>query len=309
MRRVLRASAPRCPRRRGVDLERLVLVRSPKSPTWRSARPAGARTSTGSCSAARTPARRGARARPRAAQKMQPGVLVGLLRCTRGATAPTAASASGDRSSPTLASVRVTVLGATGTIGRALVPALARDHEVVAVSRRARDADDDSRVRWVAADATDADAVAAAVAGDRRRRLPRPFPRQRDFEQRDLLAARTVAPPPSGRACGRSSTSAGSATRARPFRAPPQPQARQRARWPSGAVPVTTLRAAMVVGAGQRRVRDDRRARRPAAGHGHPRWVETPTQPVALEDVVAYLAGSAATSARSGGRSTSEDPR
>ena len=60
----------------------------------------------------------------------------------------------------------------------------------------------------------------------------------------------------------------------------------------STSVPVTTLRAAMVVGRGERRVRDDRRTRRPPARDGDfPRWVSTRTQPIALSDVVAYLAG------------------
>ena len=37
--------------------------------------------------------------------------------------------------------MKVVVFGATGTIGGALVPVLARDHDVVAVSRSARPAE------------------------------------------------------------------------------------------------------------------------------------------------------------------------
>jgi uncharacterized protein YbjT (DUF2867 family) len=59
--------------------------------------------------------------------------------------------------------VRIAVLGAGGTVGRALVPLLAREHEVVAVGRREREAS--PGVRWAVADATDAEAVARAFAG------------------------------------------------------------------------------------------------------------------------------------------------
>jgi uncharacterized protein YbjT (DUF2867 family) len=50
--------------------------------------------------------------------------------------------------------VRVVVFGASGTIGRALLPALDREHELVAVSRRPRAARSE-RTRWAVADASD----------------------------------------------------------------------------------------------------------------------------------------------------------
>ena len=59
----------------------------------------------------------------------------------------------------------------------------------------------------------------------------------------------------------------------------------------AGGVPVTTLRAAVVVGRGSAAFQTivalvDRLPVMVA-----PRWVSTPTQPIALADVVAYLAG------------------
>ena len=54
--------------------------------------------------------------------------------------------------------MRVVVFGASGTIGRALLPALDREHEVVAVSRRPRAARS-GRARWAVADAGDAASV------------------------------------------------------------------------------------------------------------------------------------------------------
>ena len=58
----------------------------------------------------------------------------------------------------------VAVLGASGVIGRALVPALAGDEEVVAVSRHAQQ-HDDSRVRSEQADVTDPDSIRNVLEG------------------------------------------------------------------------------------------------------------------------------------------------
>src|SRR5436305_1952069 len=55
----------------------------------------------------------------------------------------------------------VTVFGATGVVGRALVPLLA-EHELTAVSRTARE---EPGTRYVVADAASGDGVAAALEG------------------------------------------------------------------------------------------------------------------------------------------------
>ena len=59
--------------------------------------------------------------------------------------------------------MKVAVLGATGTVGRALVPVLAEHHEVLAISRRPRKGE--NGVRWTQADATDAAAMERALDG------------------------------------------------------------------------------------------------------------------------------------------------
>ena len=59
----------------------------------------------------------------------------------------------------------------------------------------------------------------------------------------------------------------------------------------SGSVPVTTLRAAMVVGAGSAAFETILALVDRLPAMICPRWVSTPTQPIALDDVVAYLAG------------------
>jgi uncharacterized protein YbjT (DUF2867 family) len=58
----------------------------------------------------------------------------------------------------------------------------------------------------------------------------------------------------------------------------------------SGSTPVTTLRAAMVVGAGSAAFETILALVDRLPAMVCPRWVSTPTQPIALDDVVAYLA-------------------
>ena len=59
--------------------------------------------------------------------------------------------------------MKITVFGATGVVGRALLPLLVCDHELVAVSRSARAPE--KGVRWVEGDANSADDVARAIEG------------------------------------------------------------------------------------------------------------------------------------------------
>src|SRR4029079_16551662 len=85
--------------------------------------------------------------------------------------------------------VNVTVFGATGVVGRALVPLLG-EHELTAVSRTARDA---PSARWVVADAASGDGVPAALEGaDVVYYLVHSLGAT-DFEEQDRVAAETVA--------------------------------------------------------------------------------------------------------------------
>jgi uncharacterized protein YbjT (DUF2867 family) len=61
----------------------------------------------------------------------------------------------------------------------------------------------------------------------------------------------------------------------------------------SGSVPVTTLRAAMVIGAGSAAFETIVALVDRLPGMICPRWVSTRTQPIALADIAAYLAGAA----------------
>jgi len=184
----------------------------------------------------------------------------------------------------------VAVLGATGFIGRALVPALAERHEVVAISRRG-DAEARRRVRPFAADASDALAIRRALEGvDVLYYLVHSLGSP-DFDSVDTRAAVTVAHEASLANVKQIVYMGGLGDDAEDL----SPHLRSRAETgralAGGDVPLTTLRAAIVVGRGSAGFETivalvDRLPVMIA-----PKWVSMPTQPIALEDVVGYLAG------------------
>ena len=82
------------------------------------------------------------------------------------------------------AGMKVAVFGATGTIGTALLPLLAREHEVVAISRKPREGE--AGIEWRQADASDAASVRGALEGvDVAYYLVHSLGTS-DFEERDL---------------------------------------------------------------------------------------------------------------------------
>jgi uncharacterized protein YbjT (DUF2867 family) len=185
--------------------------------------------------------------------------------------------------------MKVVVFGATGTIGRPLVAKLAQEHEVTAVSRHEHP--DEAGVTWAKADATDAKSVARVLEGaDTAYYLVHSLGAT-DFEERDLQAAETTAEAAERAGVkqlvylgGLGDDSPDLSTHLRSRRDTGR-------RLASTSVPVTALHAAIVIG-------QDSAAfetivslvdRLPAMIT--PRWVSTRTQPIALDDVVAYLAG------------------
>ncbi len=184
----------------------------------------------------------------------------------------------------------VAVLGATGVVGRALVPVLAESEEVVAISRRPGPPAHGG-VRALAADVTNAAAVRQALDGVEVafylvHSLGAP-----DYAAVDRRAAETVAREAERAGVSQIVYLGGLGD----DRADLSPHLRSRletaAALSSGAVPVTTLRAAVVIGRGSTAFETivslvDRLPAMIA-----PRWVTTPTQPIALADVVRYLVG------------------
>jgi uncharacterized protein YbjT (DUF2867 family) len=184
--------------------------------------------------------------------------------------------------------VRIAVFGASGVVGSALVPELAREHEVVALSRRPHP--DEGDVRWVVADATDPSSLGFLAGVDVAVYLVHSLGSS-DFEDVDRAAAANVA---------RAAAEAG--LRQIVFLGGlgddgPELSAHLRSRHEtaralaSGPVPVTTVRAGMVVGAGSAAFETIRSLVDRLPVMICPRWVGVPTQPIALRDIVRYLHG------------------
>ena len=185
--------------------------------------------------------------------------------------------------------MRAVVLGASGVIGRALVPELAAWCDVVAVSRRAQPTH--GSVESASADVTDVASLDGIFRdGDVVVHLVHSLGTD-DFEAVDRLAADNVAAA-SGRAgvrqivylggLGATADAASSHLRSR---------AETAKRLAAGPVPVTVLRAAMVVGPGSAAFETIRALVDRLPAMICPRWVSTPTQPIALRDVVRYVSG------------------
>ena len=187
--------------------------------------------------------------------------------------------------------MRVAVLGATGTIGRALVPLLAREHEVLAVSRRGGSVPGASSL--AEADVTDGGSLRKVLTGvDVAYHLVHSLG-SRDFETRDRLAAENVARE-AERACLRQvvylgGLGDGASDASRHLRS----RAETAAILAAGSVPVTTVRAGIVVGAGSAAFATIVARVDPLTAIICPRWGSTRTHPISLADVAAYLAAAA----------------
>jgi len=185
--------------------------------------------------------------------------------------------------------MRVTVFGATGVVGSALLPQLATDHELVAVSRSAHARE--QGIQWVEGDASSVDDVARAVEGaDVVYYLVHSLGR-RDFERQDRVAAENMAA-----ACESARVKQivylGGLGDDDPTASPHLRSRRETGeRLSAGVVPVTTLRAAMIVGKGSAAFETIVALVDRLPAMITPSWVSTPTQPIALDDVCRYLAG------------------
>jgi uncharacterized protein YbjT (DUF2867 family) len=184
--------------------------------------------------------------------------------------------------------MKVVVFGATGFVGRALLPALAGDHDVVAVSRRHHGEEDG--VHWVVADVTSPSNVAAALEGAEAAYYLVHSLGSRDFAQLDRAGAETVAAA-AEQAGLRQLVYLGGLGDDADLSEHLQSRRDTAEALASGAVPVTTLRAAMIVGAGSAAFETIVALVNRLPGMIMPRWVSTRTQPIALADITRYLAG------------------
>lgn len=185
--------------------------------------------------------------------------------------------------------MNVAVLGASGVVGTALVAELARTHDVVAVARRSGPAL--GRVAWVSADLSKPEDAEKALDGaDVAVHLVHSLGSS-DFENLDLAIARNVA-----RAAEIDGVSQivylgglgdDSAALSKHLRS----RLETGKALATGSVPVTTLRAGMIVGPGSAAFETIVALVDRLPAMVCPRWVSVPTQPIALRDVVRYLAG------------------
>ena len=194
--------------------------------------------------------------------------------------------------------MRVTVFGATGVIGQALLPQLAEKHEVVAVSRALREAEDG--IRWTEADVASGTGVAAALEQAEVAYYLVHSLGARDFERQDREAARNVSREAKRAGVEQIVYLGGLGGEDDDASAHLRSRRETADSLASDGVPVTTLRAAMVVGKGSAAFETILGLVRRLPVMITPSWVSTPTQPIALEDIARYLAGVAGNEAAVG---------
>jgi uncharacterized protein YbjT (DUF2867 family) len=184
----------------------------------------------------------------------------------------------------------VLVTGATGFIGRRLVPELVeRGHTVRAMTRRPEKYDGPGEP--VAGDVFDRASLTDPLSGvDVAIYLVHSLD-DRNFEEKDADAARTFAK--AAVACGVKQIVYLGGLGADDDDLSPHLRSRREVEELLGetGVPVTVLRAAIVVGAGGISWELTRQLVKNLPAMVVPRWVNTRTQPIAVDDVIRYLAG------------------
>ncbi len=186
--------------------------------------------------------------------------------------------------------MRIAVFGASGTVGSALLPVLARDHEVIAVSRRAH-TEGDTNVRWVTADVTNPTSVHRALEGVEVVVYLVHSLGHADFAARDRRAASIVARAAADQDVRQIVYLGGLGDESDDLSEHLQSRRDTERHLASGSVPVTTIRAGMVVGPGSAAFDTILALVDRLPGMVCPRWVSTPTQPIAITDIARYIAG------------------
>ncbi len=184
----------------------------------------------------------------------------------------------------------VLVTGATGFVGRRLVPALVEHgHDVRAMTRHPETYDGEGAA--IGGDVFDPDSLTEPLAGaDVAIYLVHSLD-DPDFERKDAEAARTFASAAAEAGVSQIVYLGGLGDDDEDLS--PHLRSRREVERLLGetGVPVTVLRAAIVVGAGGISWELTRQLVKNLPAMVVPRWVSTPTQPIALDDVIRYLVG------------------
>ncbi len=186
--------------------------------------------------------------------------------------------------------MKVVVFGATGTVGGALLAALTGEHEVTAVSRSADEGVRDG-VRWVRGDVEDGASVDRALEGTEVAYYLVHSLGTSGFEDRERRSADNVARAAKNAGLRQIVYLGGLGEDSDDLSPHLRSRRETERRLASGSVPLTTLRAGMVVGKGSAAFETIAALVDRLPVMILPRWAKTPTQPIALADVVRYLAG------------------
>ncbi|WP_374456893.1 NAD(P)H-binding protein [Nocardioides sp.] len=184
----------------------------------------------------------------------------------------------------------VLVTGATGFIGRRLVPALLdAGHDVRAMTRHPDTYDGPGEP--VGADVMDADSLAPVLDGvDVAVYLVHSLD-DPDFERKDAEAARNFSAAAAGAGVRQIVYMGGLGDEDQDLSAHLRSRREVERLLAADGVPVTVLRAAIVVGHGGISWEITRQLVKNLPAMVVPKWVGTRTQPIAIDDVVRYLAG------------------
>ncbi|MFB6301274.1 MAG: NAD(P)H-binding protein [Haloferacaceae archaeon] len=186
----------------------------------------------------------------------------------------------------------VLVTGATGFVGRRLVPALLeRGHEVTALVRDANRYDGPTAVRVVEGDLLEPGSFAAALDAEAAYYLVHSMRAGDDFEEHDRRASRNFADAASGAPVERVIYLGGLGEDRDDLSAHLRSRREVERVLGAGEYALTTLRAAIIVGEGGASFEMVRQLATRLPVMVTPRWVHTPCQPIAVDDVVAYLVG------------------